>query len=117
MNPPIATAAAIRAIVCASRLLLAEDDRQTGLRVADDADLRVAARRQLLGGLDPFPLEQLRADALRDDALEVGDALRLDTLALGLLLLLLQHELHLLGLLLAPQLLLNGVGDDRRQAD
>src|SRR5262249_15789291 len=69
------------------------------------------------GRLDPLPLEQLRADALRDDPLEVRDALRLDPLALGFLLLLREDELHLLRFLLAPQLLLNGVRNDGWKPD
>src|SRR5262249_42956286 len=97
--------------------LAAEDDRQPVLAAADDDDLRVAARGQLLRGLDPLPLEELGADALCDDPLEVGDPLRLDALALGFLLLFLQHELHLLRFLLAAQLLLDRVRDERRQAD
>src|SRR5206468_10867564 len=64
-----------------------------------------------------FRSEKLLADARGYDPLEVGHSLGLDPLSLGLLLLLLQYELHLLGLLLAPELLLDRVGHDRRQAD
>ena len=98
-------------------LLAAENDREARLGIPDDDDLRIRAARQLFGRFDPLPFEQLRADALRHDPLEVGDALGLDALALGLLLFLLQHEFHLLRLLLAPQLLLDGVGHDGWQPD
>src|SRR5262245_3730236 len=100
-----------------SLLLVPQNNRQTGLRAPDHDHFRIRAVGQLLGGFDAFPLEQLGADALRHDPLEIGDALRLDALALRLLLLLLQHELHLFGFLLAPQLFLNRIRHHGRQAD
>jgi hypothetical protein len=80
-----------RTIASRPRLFVAaEHQRQPRFRVAHDDDLGIRAGRQLLGRLDALPLEELRADALRDDSLEVGDALRFDALPLRFLLLLLQ---------------------------
>src|SRR4029077_4450706 len=90
-------------------LLRPEKQRQPGLAAAHHDDLRVRRRGELLGGLDALPLEELLADPLRDDLLEIGDALRLYTLALGFLLLLGQHVLHLHRFLLGALL-----GFDRR---
>src|SRR5206468_5731211 len=91
----------------------AQNNGQPGPRIPDHDNLGIAARGELFGRLDSFPLEQLRADPLCDDALEVGNALRLDALPLRLLLLFLKHELHLLRLMLAAQLLLNRPPDHR----
>src|SRR5436190_1322524 len=84
-------------------LLVAEDDGQTAL-VAEHDDLRVRALRQLMGDLDRLPLQELRADALGDDRLEVRDALGLDALAIRLLPLTVEHEAHPLRLLLGLKL-------------
>ena len=61
------------------------NQRQAGLGVTDHDHLRVGAAGQLDCGLDALPLEQLVADALRDDVLEVLDAACLDALAFGFL--------------------------------
>src|SRR4029450_3842953 len=74
--------------------LTREDQRQPDFRVPDHDALGVLTLRHFHRGLDAFPLEQLLADALRDDALEVGNALRLDGLARGLLGLAVQTEVH-----------------------
>src|SRR2546427_12366234 len=85
-------------------LLRFQHQWQAILRIADNHDLGIRARRQFLGGLDAFPFEQLGTDARRHDLLEVGNALRFDALALGFLLFLLKDKAHaqrvLLGLLL-----------------
>src|SRR5262249_57616432 len=39
--------------------LPAQNDRETGLRISDDDDLRVRGERQLLRRFDSLPLEQL----------------------------------------------------------
>src|SRR5262249_32282664 len=75
--------------------LAAQDDREPALRISDHHHLGVGRQRELLGGLDALPLEEILADARGHDPLEVGDALGLDPLALGFLLLLLEDELHL----------------------
>ena len=71
--------------------------------------LEFVALHQLHRRLDALPLEQLVADALADDVLEVLDAGGFDALALGFLLLALQHELHPLRFLLRLLLGLDGV--------
>src|SRR5919108_5765983 len=75
------------------RLFVAENDGQAAL-VAQQHDLAVRALRQLVRDLDRLPLQQLGADALGDDVLEIGDALALDALALRLLSLSIQDESH-----------------------
>src|SRR5438132_10810458 len=87
-------------------LLVGEDDGKAAL-VAEHDDLRVRALRQLVGDLDRLPLQELRADALGDDRLEVRDALGLDALAIRLLPLTVEHEAHPLRLLLGLKLLLD----------
>src|SRR5438552_810267 len=95
-------------------LLVGEDDGKAAL-VAQHDDLRVRALRQLVGDLDRLPLQELRADALGDDRLEVRDALSLDALAIRLLPLTVEHEAHPLRLLFGLELLLDGGGQEWRQ--
>src|SRR5258708_34783760 len=84
--------------------LLPQNQRQSILVVANDDDLSVYALGKIFRGLDSLPFQELRADALRDDLLEVANALGFNALALGFLRFLLQAEVHgqrfLLGLLL-----------------
>src|SRR5215470_508417 len=84
--------------------LLSEDERQAVLSAAHHNHLAVRTLGQSFRRLNPFPLQQLRADSLSDDLLEVADALRFDSLALRFLRFFLQAEIHrqrlLLGLLL-----------------
>src|SRR5687768_12030133 len=98
-------------------LLLIENKRQPILSASDHDDLRVRALRQVLGRLDSFPAQKVLVDPLADGRLEVGDALRLDSLPLRLLLFALEREGHPLRLLLRLQLLLDRVGQLRRQVD
>src|SRR2546430_10063513 len=65
---------------------------QAILRIADNHHFCVRAGRQFLRGFDPFPFEQLRANACRHDLLEVRNALGLDAFPLRFLLLLLQED-------------------------
>src|SRR5213080_1591736 len=71
-----------------------QDEWQAILRIADNHHFGVRAGCQFLGGFDPFPFEQLRANACRHDLLEVRNALGLDAFPLRFLLLLLQDETH-----------------------
>src|SRR5262245_11411971 len=71
--------------------LASEDQRQAVLPGSDHHHLRVRALREVLGGFDALPAQQLLADAGGDDALEVRDADGLDALALGLLALAVQR--------------------------
>src|SRR5882672_12417863 len=85
------------------------------LRIPNDHNLGIRARRQLLRSLDALPFEQLRADARGHNLLEVCNTLRFDALALRLLLFLLQDEAHPQGILLGLLLGLDGAFQHRRQ--
>jgi hypothetical protein len=74
--------------------LLRQHQRQSVLGVADDDDLGVGALGQGLRGLNAFPLQELRADSLGHDLLEVMDALGFNPLAVRFLALFLQAEAH-----------------------
>src|SRR5262249_48613626 len=54
--------------LCGYRLL-AKNEWQTVLRIADHHDLRVRALGQSFCGFDPFPFQKLRTDPLRDNLL------------------------------------------------
>ena len=69
----------------------------------------------MFGRFYPFPFEQLRADPLRHDALEIRDALRFDALAFRLLFFLLQDKAHAQGVLLRLLLRFDGRFQHRRQ--
>src|SRR6266478_1993270 len=82
------------------RLPRFQHQRESVLGIPNDHNLGVRARGQLLRGFNPFPFEQLRADARRHNPLKVRDALRFDALAFRLLLFLLQDKTHSQGILL-----------------
>src|SRR6266436_1766926 len=87
----------------------------TILRIADNHDLGVRARRKLFRRLNALPFKKLRADACCHDFLKVRNALRFDALALGLLLFLLQDEAHSKRLLLRLLLRFDRTFEHRRQ--
>src|SRR6266436_1990794 len=84
--------------------LLSQDQRQPVLPAANHHNLCIRTLGQKFRGFNPFPFQQLRADALGHDLLEVAHTSGFDPLALCFLLFFLQTETHsqrfLLGLLL-----------------
>lgn len=68
--------------------LLSQNQRQAVLAVSNHDDFRIGALRKTLGGFNSLPFQQLRADSLRHNLLEVPDAGRFNPLALGFLCLL-----------------------------
>src|SRR6266404_6958535 len=102
-------------ITSALASLLSQNNRQPVLPAADYHHLRVLALGQRLRRLNALPLQQLRADALRHNLLEVANAGRLNAFALGLLAFTLQAEAHRQRLLLGLLLLLDRSLQRRRQ--
>src|SRR5450759_5519693 len=66
-------------------LALSQDQRKPVLAAADHHNFGIRTLGQVFRGLDAFPFQQLRADALSHDLLEVADARGFDPLALGFL--------------------------------
>src|ERR1035437_4074290 len=73
--------------------LLSEDQRQAVLAAADHHNFGIRTLSQIFRGFNAFPFQQLRADALGDNLLEIADARSFDPLTLGFLLFFLQAKL------------------------
>src|SRR5262245_22944384 len=91
-----ARASRARASLPVSRI----DQWETVSRIPDDDHFGILTLDQFHRRLDAFPLEELFADALRDDVLEILNTRGLDPFAFGFLLLALKHKLHALRFLL-----------------